>query len=142
MKVNANVKKAIMYIFVRSQDHMADVHKTPPKVFRTVKTYFFEPYSCFEELCKQTHFGNKITQTKAASTSALCCIFRTNKNPYHSSHDSSAHTFSLHIRDKLCMLLLHIEKKHDANQTHQLHLWNKMRIMVTLHKVLVCQLGP
>lgn len=69
----------------------------------------------------------------------LCCIFRHNKNPYHSSHDSSAHTFSLHIRDKLCMLLLHIKKEHDAHKTHRLYLWHNTRINVTLQKNLVRQ---
>lgn len=47
--------------------------------------------------------------------------------PYHPSHDASAHTLSLHIRDELCMLLLHIEDQHDAHQTHQLHLWKMSR---------------
>lgn len=43
-------------------------------------------------------------------------------NPYHPSHDASAYTFSLHIGDELCMLLLHIKDQHDAHQTYQLHL--------------------
>lgn len=71
-----------------------------------------------------------------------CAVYlEKTKNPYHSSHDSSAHTFSLHIRDKLCVLLLHIKKEHDANQTHQFYLWNKLRTKVALHKALACQLG-
>lgn len=44
------------------------------------------------------------------------------KNPYHPSHNASAHSLSLHIRDELCMLLLHIEDQHDTHQAHQLHL--------------------
>lgn len=61
-----------------------------------------------------------------------CAVYLEKKqNPYHSSHDASAHTFSLHIRDKLCVLLLHIEKEHDAHQTHQFYLRNIMRLNVT-----------
>ncbi len=43
-------------------------------------------------------------------------------DPYHPSHDASAHSLGLHIRDELRMLLLHVEDQHDAHQTHQLHL--------------------
>lgn len=41
---------------------------------------------------------------------------------YHPSHNASAHTFGLHIRDEFGMFLFHIEDQHDAHQSHQLHL--------------------
>lgn len=71
-----------------------------------------QSHSCYDQ------FSAKLVTYQKMSENYMIC----DNSSHHPPHDAGAHSFRLYIRDKFCMLLLHIEDEHDAHQAHQLHL--------------------